>query len=77
MQNQNFQLVVDGVPFDVKAEPFTFNEGVRYNVSYNGSPDFIFAWDESASQYVAIDHDSAVIPANVETEISLQLNRLS
>ncbi len=77
MQNETFQLIVDGVPYDVKAEPFLFNEGVRYSVSYNGSPDFICAWDDSASQYIAIDHDSSKIPANVETEIAFQLNKLS
>ncbi len=76
MQNQSFQFRLDGVPYDIKAEPFEFNEGVRYSVSYNGSTEFIFAWDDSAKQYLAIDTDSSEIPANVETEIARKLIKL-
>ena len=77
MQNQTFQLLLDGVPYTVKAEPFTFNEGIRYQVHYNESPEFIFAWDDDASQYIAIDNDSADIPSNVETAIARELGKLN
>lgn len=75
MANHSFQLLLDGVPYEVKAVPFQFNEGTRYTVTYNGSEEFIFAWDNSASQYIAIDTDSSEIPANVETAIAQQLQR--
>lgn len=76
MQNHSFQLLLDGVPYDVKAFPFKFNEGIRYRVRFNSSPEYVFAWDESATQYIAIDDDSTQIPANVETEIALHLQKL-
>ncbi len=76
MPNQSFQLMVDGAPYEIKAVPFSFNEGTRYSVSYNGSSEYIFAYDDDAGQYIAIDNESSEIPASVETEIALQLNRM-
>lgn len=76
MQNHSFQLILDGVPYDIKAVPFKFNEGIRYSVAFNGSSEFIFAWDDDAGQYIAIDHDSSDIPANVESAIAQQLQRI-
>jgi hypothetical protein len=32
---------------NVKAIPFRFNEGTRYNVTINGSGEYIFAYDSS------------------------------
>ncbi len=77
MQNQTFQLLIDGVPYQVNAEAFKFNEGVRYKVSYNQSDDFIFAWDDNVGQYISIDSDSPKIPSNVETAIAVQLERMT
>ena len=76
MANHSFQLMLDGSPYDVKAVPFKFNEGTRYTVTYNGSAEYIFAWDDDAGQYIAIDHDSSDIPANVESAIAQQLQRI-
>ncbi len=77
MNNHTFQLLIDGVPYQVNAEPFTFNEGIRYKVQYNESPEFIFAWDDSAKQYLSIDTDASKIPSNVEFAIALQLEKLN
>lgn len=77
MQNQSFQLLIDGVPYNVNADPFKFNEGVRYKVQYNESPTFIFAWDDSAMQYLAIDTDASKVPSNVEFAIARQLEKLN
>jgi hypothetical protein len=73
MQNQSFQLMLDGVPYEVKAVPFTFNEGKRYNITINGSGEYVFAYDSNVGQYVAIDDESSTIPQNVETEIAGRL----
>jgi hypothetical protein len=76
MANHSFQLMLDGVPYEVKAQPFQFNEGTRYSVAFNGSSEYIFAWDDNAGQYIAIDSDSSDIPANVESAIAQQLQRI-
>jgi hypothetical protein len=73
MPNNSFQLMLGGVPYEVKAIPFSFNEGVRYNVTINGSGEYLFAYDSNVGQYVAIDDDSSTIPHNVETAIAGRL----
>jgi hypothetical protein len=73
MQNQSFQFIISGTPYEVKVVPFTFNEGTRYNVSINGSGEYVFAYDSNVGQYVPIDDESSTIPQVVETEISGRL----
>lgn len=75
MQNQSFQFILDGVPYSVKATPFKYNEGTRFTVTINGS-EYIFAYDDKVSQYVAIDNDSSTLSQNVETEVGLRLQGL-
>ncbi len=77
MQNQSFQFMLGGTPYEVKAVPFSFNEGIRYTVSINGSGEYVFAFDSNVGQYVPIDDDSAVIPTVVETEIAGQAAGIS
>ncbi len=73
MNAQNFELVVDGVPYVVKAAPFTFNGEKRFTVSYNGSEEFVFAFDSSVSKYIAIDDGAADVPSRIEEEIAGRL----
>lgn len=37
MDTKNFELVLDGIPYAIKAKPFMFNNEVRFKVSYNDS----------------------------------------
>jgi hypothetical protein len=73
MQTETFQLVVDGAPYDVQATPFTFNTETRFNVSYNGSDNYVFAWDSNISLFTAIGTEALAIPDNLEEAISQQL----
>ena len=73
MQEQSFQLVLNGVPYIVKATPFTFNTETRFTVKYNGSDEYIFAHDSSVGQYVALGDDGGDLPADLETAISERL----
>ncbi len=54
MQDQSFQLLLNGVPYVVKASPFEFNTETRFSVSFNGSEDFIFTYNAAVGRYVAI-----------------------
>ncbi len=76
MQDQTFQLLLNGVPYIVKAAPFEFNTETRFTVSYNGSDDFVFTYDTSVGQYVAIGDDSDMIPADLEVAIAERLYAL-
>ena len=66
-------LVIDKVPYEVKVEPFTFNEERLYYVNVNGGPQHVFTWDSEASLLRAIDDDAADLPDAVEEAISRQL----
>lgn len=73
MADQNFNMVLSGVPYTVKISPFDFNSEKRYKVTYNGGDEHIFTWDSSMGRYAAIDDDSATIPDELEVAISEKL----
>lgn len=64
--------VIDGVPYNLRAESFDFNTERRYRVFYN-SNEYIFAYDSEASRFMAIGDEAADIPDTLESFISLQL----
>jgi hypothetical protein len=66
-------MVVDEIPYEVKIEPFTFNEERRYYVGVNGGSDHVFTWDTEASAWRAIDDNAAELPDSIEQAISLKL----
>lgn len=70
---RRFDLLVDSVPYLVKASPFTFNEEIRYYISVNGGEDHVFTWDPEVSGLRAIDDTAASIPSALEEEISQRL----
>jgi hypothetical protein len=72
MAEQRFELLLDGVPYAIKAEPFEYNTETRYRVSYNGN-EHIFTWDSSLGRLAPIDDDAAAIPDNLEVEIAGRL----
>ena len=69
MNTKNFELIVDGVPYVVKASPFTFNEEKRYN----GGDEVVFTYDVSMKRFVPLGDDSVEIPDNLESEIASKL----
>jgi hypothetical protein len=73
MNTQNFELVVDGVPYLVKASPFDFNQEKRFTVSYNGSDEMVFVFDTSVGRYMALGDGAADVPSRVEVEIAKRL----
>jgi len=74
MDTKKFELVIDGVPYEVKAKPFMFNDELRFSISYNDSEEYIFARDAEAGELIAIDSNAADIPDNLEEAISEKLS---
>jgi hypothetical protein len=72
-EERTFDLLVDSVPYMVKAKPFRYNDEMRYRVSYNGSPEHVFTWDAEMSQLRAIDDEASLLPDNLEQAISDRL----
>jgi hypothetical protein len=64
--------VIDGVPFNVKAEPYDYNNEKRFKVDYDGK-EFIFAYDSSMGRYAAIGDDAVNIPDNLESVLAERL----
>ena len=69
MQVMNFELVMDGVPYLVKALPFSFNNETRFRISYNGSEEYVFAYDSELGRYASLGDESINIPDNLEDAI--------
>jgi hypothetical protein len=76
MHSENFNIVVDGVPYIVKSVPFGFNGDMRFRVRCNQGEDHIFTWDSSLGRLAAIDDDSSVLPERVEQAIAERLQSL-
>jgi len=73
MPSLSAQLLIDGVPYDVQIKPFTFNTETRFTISFNGSGEYIFAWDSGLGMFAAIGTESTAIPDNLEEAISQKL----
>jgi hypothetical protein len=73
MQEQSFQLLLNGVPYFVKAVPFEYNTETRFKVSYNNGDEHIFTWDSSLGRLSAIDDDAGIIPDDLESAIAGKL----
>ena len=74
MDTKKFDLIIDGVPYNIKATPFMFNDEIRFSISYNDSEEYIFARDGNVGQLTAIDSGAVDIPDNLEEAIAEKLN---
>lgn len=73
MKEHAFELLVDGVPYEVKTIPFKYNNETRYRVSYNGGEENIFVWDTQMRRMRAIDDEASDIPETLEVSIGEKL----
>ena len=72
-EGRKFNLVVDDVPYLIKASPFSFNGERRFYVSVNDSAEHVFTWDSELKRLRAIDDNAGILPEPVETAISDKL----
>jgi hypothetical protein len=72
-----FELLVDGVPYEVRATPFQFNDDIRYRVSYNGGQIYVFVYDQELKRLAAIGEGAEVIPDSLESAISQKLEGMA
>jgi hypothetical protein len=70
---RNFDLLVDGVPYLVKATPFSFNGEARFYISINGDGEHVFTWDSEIGGLRAIDDSASILPDGLEEAISEKL----
>jgi hypothetical protein len=70
---KRYNLLVDDVPYEITAEPFTFNGEVRYYISVNGTEEHVFTWDSEMKRLKAIDDEAATLPDALEQQISHRL----
>jgi hypothetical protein len=68
-----FDLLLNQVPYAIKAAPYPFNNETRFEVTYNDSPAYVFAWDEEAEQFMAIGDEASTIPDEVEEAVAVKL----
>jgi hypothetical protein len=70
---KTLSLLVDEVPYEVRVEPFTFNDERRFYVSVNGGTSHVFTWDSEIKTLRAIDDDAVDLPDALEQAISQKL----
>ena len=70
---RKFNLVVDDVPYLVKASPFSFNGELRFYITINDGDEHVFTWDSTIVRLRAIDDESGVLPEALEEAISRKL----
>jgi hypothetical protein len=70
---KTYEIMVDRVPYEVIAEPFTYNGELRYYISVNGSEEHVFTWDSEIKRLAAIDNEAATLPEALEQEISSRI----
>lgn len=75
MNAENIEMVIDGVPYRVRATPFTFNEETRFKVDYDGE-EYIFTWDSSLGRLAPIGSESATLPDSLEVEVAQRLQSM-
>jgi hypothetical protein len=75
-ETRRVEINVDMTPYILQVSPLRFNEEMRYYVSYNGSPDILFAWDSSVGHYAAFGDDAATMPDNLELAIAERLQHM-
>ena len=76
VRTEKFEIVLEGKPVAVKASRYqTHNNEIRFRVSINDSPVYIFAYDQDLNKAVAIDQSSAIaaISPNIEDVIGTRL----
>ena len=76
VRTEQFEIVLEGRPVAIKASRYqTHNNEIRFRVSINDSPVYIFAYDEELNKAVAIDQGSAIaaISPNIEDVIGTRL----
>lgn len=76
MREQSFQLLLNGVPYVVRATPFEFNTETRFSISINESEDFIFVYNAAVGRYVAIGDETSTMPDDLEVAIAERLYTL-
>jgi hypothetical protein len=73
--SRTLDLLVDEVPYIVKAEPFTFNDELRFYVTINDGPPHVFTWDSEVGGLRAIDDGASTLPDALEEAISARLQQ--
>jgi hypothetical protein len=71
--DKTFNLIVDDVPYIIKAKSFMFNDETRFYISVNGNPSHVFTWDTELKQLRPIDDNASTLPDSLEKAISDKL----
>jgi hypothetical protein len=73
IDERNFNLVIDGVPYLIRSIPIVFNDELRFRVIINGDTEHLFTWDSQVRMLRAIDDDASVLPDGLEVALSEKL----
>ena len=69
----SYDLVVDGIPYQVEVVPYLYNDQKRFFITVNGEGEHVYVWDEEVVQLRAIDDSPSDLPDTFEKELSDRL----
>lgn len=72
-----FTVNVDHVQYFVTAEPFSFNDQVRYKITVNDRQPDILVWDTDVDMYRPVGDDATVLPDGLLRGINDKLMALT
>jgi len=72
MAKFDLTTVIDGVPYNVSAEPYDFNAEKRFKVNYDNQ-EYIFAYNSDIGRYAAIEDEGVNIPVALEAFVAEKL----
>ena len=73
IDERNFNLVIDGVPYLIRSIPIVFNDELRFRIIINGDTEHLFTWDSQVRMLRAIDDDASLLPDRLEVALSEKL----
>ena len=71
-----FEVVINNKPVTVKATPYVMHTNeIRYRVSINDSPVYIYAWQDDMNRYTLLQSSRAAVqlPEFVDEAVGRQL----
>lgn len=74
--SRRLEINVDMTPYIINVTPYKFNNEIRYYVSYNGSDDILFAWDNTVGHFASIGDEASTMPDNLELAIAEKLQQM-
>ena len=67
---QNYEFLVDNIPYRVRVRRDQFNDEPRFFIEVNGDDGHLYTWDREQVSLRALDDDAVTLPDGLEKALS-------